>query len=435
MNKVTVFFLMVFVLSRAGAQDYFISFTGTGAATSADSVQIENLTKGTSLMLSGGDLLHLVSTNGFSELNSSLNSDLLIFPNPMKGNCIIRFESAAEINTTFELYDLKGNRIINEQKWVSKGSHFYSLSGIGSGLYTLKIKSGIKTYTSKILSISETVGMAEFRLVGNIPEIDIQDSPLASGLMMRLKNDNSVIDMLYNTGDLLMLTGRSGHYRTVFMLVPSQSQAVEFNFIACTDADSNNYSVVEIGAQTWMAENLKVTHYRDGTPIPNVTSNSEWAVLSTAAYCWYNNDEANYKNSYGALYNWYAVADSHNICPTGWHMPRDYDWTILSTYLGANAGGKMKSTRTAPNDPQPRWEAPNTDATNESGFSGLPGGSRDDFIATFYLNGHYGNWWSKTEDSGNTLDAWSRNLYHEHGILSKDDNGKSYGFSVRCLRD
>ena len=149
-----------------------------------------------------------------------------------------------------------------------------------------------------------------------------------------------------------------------------------------TDIDGNTYKTVKIGNQIWMAENLKVTHYRNGDIIPNVTNNFEWAYLSTGAWCVHDND-GSYANTYGYLYNWYAVNDIRNIAPEGWHVPTDEEWKELEMYLGmsqteaddtgyrgTNEGGKLKEAGTT------HWETPNTGATNETGFSALPGGCR-----------------------------------------------------------
>ncbi|MBW6492809.1 MAG: PKD domain-containing protein [Lentimicrobium sp.] len=199
-----------------------------------------------------------------------------------------------------------------------------------------------------------------------------------------------------------------------------------------TDIDGNVYQTVIIGTQEWMAENLKVTHYSNGDAIPNVTGDSQWGALTTGAYCWYDND-INWKNAYGALYNWYAAVDSRGLCPVGWHVPTDAEWTILTNYLGGSnvAGGKMKSTRTEP-DAHPRWNLPNTGATNESGFSGLPGGNRD-YSGTFYYHGWTGFFWSSSEFSSDF--AWYRDLYYYDSSVGRNYYYKQNGFSVRCLRD
>lgn len=176
-----------------------------------------------------------------------------------------------------------------------------------------------------------------------------------------------------------------------------------------------------------MAENLRTTKYANGDVIPNVTDNTKWNNLTTGAWAHYENDNQ-YEILYGKLYNWYAVADSRNVCPSGWHVPSDADWKALTIYLGGEtvAGGKMKSSGTQ------YWHDPNTDNTNESGFSGLMGGYRDS-DGTFNHVGYGGSWWSATEDD--TYSAWYRGLYYSSGNSARASSIRRYGFSVRCLRD
>lgn len=194
----------------------------------------------------------------------------------------------------------------------------------------------------------------------------------------------------------------------------------------CIDYDGNAYPTFTIGNQTWMAENLRVTHYRNGDAIPNVTDNSAWAALITGAYCWYNNDQST-NAIYGVLYNWYTVSDSLGLCPDGWHVPTHTEYLTLSNYLGGtiNAGGKMKSL-------SDMWTSPNTDAVNTIGFSGLPGGFRD-WNGLYYFIGSLGMWWTSTEYT--PVNAWSRLLYNNNGSLGENLYSKMRGFSVRCLRD
>jgi uncharacterized protein (TIGR02145 family) len=199
-----------------------------------------------------------------------------------------------------------------------------------------------------------------------------------------------------------------------------------------TDAESNSYKTVYIGTQQWMAENLKVTKYSDGTVIPNVTDNTEWQNNTTGAWAYYVNDAAN-NAKYGKLYNWYAVSKTtngnKNVCPTGWHVPTDAEWTVLTDYLGGAsvAGGKMKEVGTT------NWNSPNTDATNTSLFTGLPGGNRI-INGYYYLIGNNGYWWSSTEY--NTLSAWNRDLDYDYGNAARRNyDNKTNGLSVRCLKD
>ncbi len=195
-----------------------------------------------------------------------------------------------------------------------------------------------------------------------------------------------------------------------------------------SDIDGNIYITTKIGNQWWMAENLKVTHYQNGDAIPHVTDNATWAGLITGAYCNYNNDSTNVA-TYGSLYNWYAVADSLNLAPAGWHVSTDAEWQILVDYLGGSlvAGGKLKESGTI------HWNGPNTGATNESGFSALPGGYRSSYDGTFFDVGYYAFFWSSTE--GSSSYAWSRYLSYDYSGIYRSNYYKQDGFSVRCVRD
>lgn len=194
-----------------------------------------------------------------------------------------------------------------------------------------------------------------------------------------------------------------------------------------SDIDGNVYQAITIGTQVWMAENLKVTHYRNGDPVPEIADGSAWAVLTTGAYCNYSNNPANV-DTYGRLYNWYAVSDFRNIAPAGWHVPTDAEWQLLIEYLGggAVAGGKMKEAGTT------HWADPNSGATNQSGFSALPGGIR---LSLGYYGSirFHGLFWSSTGyDSEN---AWSLELAYDFPNAIPEFDPKSVGFSVRCVKD
>jgi len=197
---------------------------------------------------------------------------------------------------------------------------------------------------------------------------------------------------------------------------------------AVTDYDGNVYKIVQIGTQVWMAENLKTTKYNDDTSIPLVTDNNEWISLNTPAFCWYNNDAETNKSIYGALYNWYTV-NTGKLCPKGWHIPTHSEWTTLVNFLGGEyvAGGKLKETGTL------HWQSPNPGATNETGFTALPGGLRY-YGGSFYHIGDYGWWWSATEESATF--AWHSIMFYNsiEATISTLYN-KEFGFSIRCVKD
>ncbi len=195
------------------------------------------------------------------------------------------------------------------------------------------------------------------------------------------------------------------------------------------DVDDNVYTSVTIGNQVWMVENLKTTKYSNGdiigTTIPTTLNISG---ESTPKYQWaYDDIEVNVA-TYGRLYTWYAVTDNRNICPTGWHVPTDTEWITLTTYLGGTsiAGGKLKETGTA------HWPSPNTGATNETGFTALPAGTR--YIdGTFSSIGGPGGWWSATEYDA--ASAWNRAMRVYSSSVESYYSSKKYGCSVRCLKN
>ena len=250
---------------------------------------------------------------------------------------------------------------------------------------------------------------------------------------MEMENCTEVV-MQYNYGDRLKFTGSSGICSTAIFDIPVESKNISFIFSPCTDTDGNNYQVVQIGSQLWMAENLKTTKYNDGTVIPNVTDGTEWAALKTPAWCWYNNNIRN-KDLYGALYNWYVVKTG-KLCPEGWHVPSDDEWHQMVLFHDPNAdlslaesdiaGGKLKEEGTL------HWSSPNTGATNETGFTALPGGNRryDGFFSGPRGNG---NWRTSSEYDDNQV--WYRYIFYYSGYIYRNITNMQAGYSIRCVSD
>jgi uncharacterized protein (TIGR02145 family) len=194
-----------------------------------------------------------------------------------------------------------------------------------------------------------------------------------------------------------------------------------------SDIDGNVYITVTIGAQVWMAENLNVTHYRNGEIIPNISDGEEWNNYTSGACCDYENLPYN-STIFGKLYNFHAINDPRGVCPTGWHIPTDNEWTTLINYLGGNnvAGAKLKETGTD------HWHIPNKGSTNQYGFSALPGGNRI-FSDPFLDLGEWGWWWSSTESDTNQ--ALVRAMFCNSEKAFRSDSPKNMGFSVRCIKD
>jgi uncharacterized protein (TIGR02145 family) len=195
-----------------------------------------------------------------------------------------------------------------------------------------------------------------------------------------------------------------------------------------TDVEGNVYPTIKIGHQEWMVENLRTVTYNDGTPIPNVTDGPAWSKLASDAYSWYDNDVAN-KDVYGALYNWYAV-DKKKLCPAGWSIPSSDSWGVLANSLGGKAvsGGRMKEMGTT------RWDPPNTGATNASGFSARPAGSRY-LDGGFVYKGQFAFWWCSDQK---LLSLPATSWFWDVTSTTADSGGAQsqwpMGYSVRCLR-
>jgi uncharacterized protein (TIGR02145 family) len=209
-----------------------------------------------------------------------------------------------------------------------------------------------------------------------------------------------------------------------------------------TDVDRNVYKIIKIGNQWWMAENLKVTHYRNGDSIPIVTDKIEWSTIVTGAYCNYLNN-ASFVTTYGHLYNWYAVKDNRGIAPEGWHVPTDEEWKELEMYLGmsqsdANSinwrgtgeGGKLKEAGLV------HWKSPNSGANNQTGFTALPGGGRagyEPYEGNYYYLYELASIWSSSE--ANNYLAWFRDISYQKSSIYRSNISKRNGFSIRCVKD
>lgn len=242
---------------------------------------------------------------------------------------------------------------------------------------------------------------------------------------LNAKSADDGINRVSGSGDTLVLnSGKT-------FIIPGLSAANNTtpSFGTLTDFDNNTYRTIQIGTQTWMADNLRVTKFRNGTAIPNITDSVQWQNTTNGAWCYYNNN-ASFNSTYGKLYNYYVIENSNNICPTGWHVATRQDWYNLLVYLGGGdiAGSKMKSAGTQ------FWLNPNFGATNSSGFSGLPGGNRssDGFQRNFDYMGLEGYWWSLS-DSPDTAETYY--LLFDYGFLNSTDYPKNNGHSIRCVKD
>jgi uncharacterized protein (TIGR02145 family) len=212
---------------------------------------------------------------------------------------------------------------------------------------------------------------------------------------------------------------------TVVPCPPQNVFNTSITYVTMTDQEGNAYKTVTIGTQVWMAENLRTGRYRNGESIPIVSSAASWDGYNRSATCWYGNDSINNHCAYGRLYNWYVVSDSRNLCPSGWHVPSDAEFTTLTNTLGGEsvAGGKLKSAT--------GWDL-GGNGTNTSGFSGRPGGGRN-ASGAFTTQGSVGTWWTTTKIGNDS--AWLRNITLNTVTVERGTDALAIGRSIRCLKD
>ena len=412
-------FLILFPL-KSLAQNYLISFAGSGESSTVSTVNVENLTSGATLSLNGDDILQLTLPTEINQVEADKFSRLKIYPNPASEYSILEIFPPIADEATFSIYDVTGKLVAQFDKYLDKSLHGFQITGLKKGLYFINVNTNTYQLTNKLICNHPMKGSIKLEKIdiSNKSIVEIPDK-------IDTKGSLSTIDMEYNTGEILKFTGISGSYSTVVTDIPSSDKTITFDFVSCTDGDNNNYPVVVIGTQTWMAENLKTTKYNDSEDILLVEEKEAWASLTTPGYCWHI--EAGPSTVYGALYNW-LTANSSKLCPTGWHVPSDSEWTVLINYLGGEsvAGGKLKETGLT------HWKESNSSATNESGFTAIAGSSRD-YLGNFVtLSGYAGYWWS-TFECGD--DALYYRILHYYAAIEHYCSNKGWGFSVRCLKD
>jgi len=424
------------ITTNASAFNYIITFTGSSASTTVDSVIVQNVTKGTTVTVPAGNTLSLTDQRTAVDQLNADNESVSIYPVPIQSTATLTFTAANEGNTQITAYALDGKKVLGFTSSLHKGKNTFKLT-LPAGVYTLQVQGNGYQYNAKAIS------QATKYIKPNITFADIttESKPQKA-------KASGTTTMAYSIGDQLLYKGKSSIYTTVVTDQPASTKTTNFNFVACTDADGNNYSAVTIGTQTWMVENLVTTKYKDGTQITNITGNPAWencVNTSSPAYCWYNNDIVN-KVFCGGLYNWYAVKTG-KLAPTGWHVPTDAEWTTLENYLianGYNFDGSTSVNLIAKSlASQTGWAAYYSmgtgfignipSANNKSGFTALAGGARY-YDGYFDDDGNYGRWWSASERSLGYAWFWTLGFSLKNSSLI-DTSNEQCGFTVRCLRD
>lgn len=424
MTRIILTILLIFATQSIFSQHYYINFEGIGASTNVENISVENLTQGTTVELIGNEVLHLAIVENVQSIEN-LSKTLKVFPNPMSDLSIIEFYATTKGKMHMAIYDITGKKAAETERNLETGLHKFQISGLKNGLYFLSIKGGNYHYSENLVSFNNSGQRAEISHLQSVDKVFTE----STNTTQRVSGQNAV-DMNYVPGDYLLFKGCSGDYCTYVTDDPQESKTIRFEFIECRDFDGNNYPVVKIGTQIWMAESIKTTHYRNGAPIPNITDDNEWTQQESGAYCFYDNDIA-FKDDYGALYNWYAAIDSNNIAPEGWHVPnKDEIQTLSMAPEGgfSHFGGHLKETGFE------HWDSPNTGATNQTGFSARGGGYRSNTDGSFDAINIWGHiTWSTTPDWGEN--SWYTGMDYDNDKAYLYGYYRKCGFSIRCIKD
>jgi uncharacterized protein (TIGR02145 family) len=431
-------FASISVLPAALASQIIITFEATlqGGPIPLDSILVENLTASGDTTIYHPD--HILVLELSTRVKEHMNDapPLRSVPNPFAGSTEIQVVSTGG-ELRLVVYDAMGRATTALHMEAADGLHRFSYNSGLPGVHIVSVEQNGRRHGLRLVAM-EGSGAAD----GTLSHLGHAGTPRGGRSLFTWQPGDELRYVGYASNDTAMFSGVIGH-------TPVSSATRTFTFYGATcpeapvvtDMDGNMYPVVRIGDQCWMGANLRTSHYSDGSIIPNVTGNSSWAQLNTGAWSNYENNTG-HNATHGKLYNWFAALDPRGVCPTGWHVPTDDEWKQLESALGMpadelndpgvrgevqNVGGRMKTTS--------QWNAPNSGATNESGFSGLPSGARDGFSdGTFYNLGNRGHWWSSSEGDQFNYGRYRSLSYFNAGV-GRYGYYKRSGYCIRCVRD
>jgi uncharacterized protein (TIGR02145 family) len=420
---------MLFLYScSAWGQNYFVSFSGTGESSSVAGIKVENLSSGEKRTLNGGDILHLTAPTAINEQYSGTSGKLKFYPNPMNEYSVMSFNSPVSGEVSVTVFDLTGRLISVKTLQLEADHQEFLFSGLEKGIYAVNVKGRGFSLSGKLSSISGSRSKLRIEKGGGSGLMKDRESTVSDS-----KASYATVDMPYNDGEVLKFVGTSGDFSTVVTSSFTGNKEIIFKFVRCTDADNRNYAVVEIGTQTWMASNLRTTKYMNGDLIGTTSPKTlNISAETSPKYEWvyyaFGITEID-TSLFGRLYTWHAAVDTRKVCPTGWHLPSQPEWNTLIASMGGStvAGGKLKETGLS------NWSSPNTGASNISGFSAVPGGTRAPAgSCTNYKNFCY--LWSATQRDATY--AWYTAMGYNFEMAYSDVNTlKSVGNGIRCVKD
>ncbi|HPG73642.1 MAG TPA: FISUMP domain-containing protein, partial [Bacteroidales bacterium] len=399
-----------------------------------DSVFVKNLSSETELRLAGSDILHLLPASSLRRVSEEF-AMAGVYPNPTEFECDIDFIITKPAFTIIEITDVGGKILVQHKEFLNDAYYRFTLSGIGSGVYVLNIRSDSFIYQTKIVGTGRSNQPCLRKTI--VAENTQQQTTGATAHY----SGKSTIDMLYAFGDILFFEAISddGHRTIATLKLTADDETVTdhtvyFGFYSCVDAELYMYSIVKIGGHFWMAEDLNTPWFSDTSTIENIPDSTAWAASSQAACCNYGNNA-----SLQTLYNWYAATDGRKICPDGWHLPADFEWQRLEAYIGmsvdeqgANGWRGDGTAALLKESGTQNWLSQSGTDINLSGFSARPAGMRN-FAGLYLYSEKNAVWWTATENRDNT--AWCRALQFDSNAVYRKDGLKNMGLAVRCIKN
>jgi uncharacterized protein (TIGR02145 family) len=438
MRKPAYYLVVVVALLsiNAASKDIVLSFSATGQSDKIDTITATNLSTNQSVVMPGNTQLFLKDTLVTSVNVTDNSSQLFAYPNPFFNKTTIEFNSEASQDIAVSVSRLTGQIINSAILHVRNGKNSISISNNDEGVFLASILFPGKSECIKLIQNGkgknsiELLETLSYQVIKNIINQKNQRSEAISNL-------NNQFQLYYTPGNVILFNFKSDVYKTVVASTPTESTTIIPEFVKCIDYGNYSYQVVKIGNQTWMAENLKTLRYRNGDSIPYIYEDTVWVNLKKGACTAFLNYEPCVPYV-GQLYNWFAVNDERGLCPTGWHVSTSAEWDTLINFLGGEqvAGGKLKTTGIDYTDyfdlDHRDWKYPNTGATNSSGFSAGPGGSRntDGRLYNQGINLFY--WLADERDS---YYAYNRYIWFKHAYVTKVFHTKVDGFVVRCVKE
>jgi len=420
---------MVLFSASVIAQNLHLTFTGTGESTIVDSVTATNLYTNKSITIPGNETLVLELSTGINALEVP-SPNIGLFPNPFLNSSRLTYNQSEPGIVQITVQNLVGQGVYQSYQFLESGQHTFTLSLNKPGIYMVNINDDTGRKSIKAICIESNIGTVGAVHSGAVyPRIGIPNDN-------KEKSQQARYSLAYAIGDIIHYKGISGKYIAILTDSPEVSKNYEIEFVDCTDQDGNYYSVVKIGSQMWMAENLAY--------LPAVSPSSRKADTYPFYYV-YGNEGSNvneakatdYYETYGVLYNWEAAKTA---CPSGWHLPTDDEWKILENYLGmqvtelnvmfyrgsGDVDKKLKSTT--------GWHdnsGDNSNGDNSSGFNALPSG-RIGSNGGFDDLGYFTSFWSSSEIGTFSLDRY---LFYSQDGVGRYYTSRRHGESVRCLKN